>query len=394
VHPSRTPPIASASRAEPQEATILRPRTPASRSGDGSSDLPAWTADGYCGQMTATEGDPGITTDPRSAPALRWGILGAGGIAGVFTGAVTRHTQSEVVAVGSRAQDRAEQFAARHSVGRAHGSYDALVNDPDVAAVYVASPHSEHLEHALLAIAAGKHVLVEKAFTVNRAQAEEVFAAARDAGVFAMEAMWTRFLPHVVAMRDVVRRGEIGDLVGVIADHGQNMARYPVTHRLHDPVLAGGALLDLGVYPVSFAHDLFGIPDRVSAIGSLTPTGVDGQVSIALGFGAAEASLHTTLLANTATTAVVFGTRGRIEIEGPFYAPARFTVCGDDGTSWGHDGVVDGGMQYEAAEVARCVASGEVQSPLMSWQDTLDVLGTLDEIRRQIGLTYPVEQER
>ena len=314
-----------------------------------------------------------------------------GGIAGVFTDAVTRHTQSEVVAVGSRAQDRAEQFATRHGVGRAHGSYEALVADPGVEAVYVASPHSEHLEHALLAIAAGKHVLVEKAFTVNRAQAGQLFDAAGDAGVFVMEAMWTRFLPHMVAIRDVLRRGEIGDLVGVIADHGQNMAQHPVTHRLHDRALAGGALLDLGVYPVSFAHDLFGAPDRVSAIGSLTPTGVDGQVSIALGFGAAHASLHTTMLASTATTAVVFGTRGRVEIDRPFYAPSHFTVIRDDGTSWHHDGVVDAGMAYEVAEVARCVVAGRTESPLMSWQGTLDVLGTIDEIRRQIGLTYPPE---
>jgi predicted dehydrogenase len=309
----------------------------------------------------------------------------------VFTEAVTRHTRSRVHAVGSRVRDRADEFAARHGIPTAHGSYEALVADPDVEAVYVASPHSEHREHALLAIAAGKHVLVEKAFTVNADEAEQVFDAAREAGVFVMEAMWTRFLPHVVVMRDVIARGEIGDPVGVIADHGQNMGHHPVTHRLHDPALAGGALLDLGVYPVSFAHDLFGPPDRISAIGALTPTGVDGQVSIALGFSAVQASLHTTLEANTATTAVVFGTLGRIEIEGRFYAPTRFTLARDDGTRWTYDGVVDAGMQYEAAEVARCVGAGLAQSPLMSWQGTLEVMRTLDEIRRQIGLVYPAE---
>ncbi len=340
--------------------------------------------------MTRTH--PAAPPDPRSAPALRWGILGAGGIASVFTEAVTRHTHSEVVAVGSRAQDRADEFAARHSIGRSHGSYEALVADPEVDVVYVASPHSEHLDHALLAIAAGKHVLVEKAFTVNAAEAERVFDAARAAGVFVMEAMWTRFLPHVVVMHDVLARGEIGELVGVIADHGQNMGHHPATHRLHDRALAGGALLDLGVYPVSFAHDLFGTPDRVSAIGALTPTGVDGQVSIALGFAAVQASLHTTLEANTATTAVVFGTHGRIEIQGRFYAPTRFTVVRDDGNHWTFDGMVDAGMQYEAAEVARCVAAGLSESPLMTWEGTLAVMRTLDEVRRQIGLVYPNEE--
>ncbi len=329
--------------------------------------------------------------DPRSAPTLRWGILGAGGIAGVFTDSVTRFTSSEVVAVGSRAQDRAEAFAARHHVARAHGSYEDLVADPAVEAVYVASPHSEHLEHALLAIAAGKHVLVEKAFTVNEAQAVELFAAARAQGVFAMEAMWTRFLPHMVVLRDVLASGEIGDLVGLIADHGQNMAHHPATHRLHDPALAGGALLDLGVYPISFAHDLLGAPDRVAAIGSLTPTDVDGQVSIALGFADRQASLHTTLHANTATTAVVFGTHGRVEIDRPFYRPTRFTVVKDDGARWDYEAAVDEGMEYEAAEVARCVASGVTQSPLMPWQGTLEVMRTLDQVRTQIGLTYPAE---
>jgi predicted dehydrogenase len=339
--------------------------------------------------MTRTH--PAAPSDPRSAPALRWGILGAGGIAGVFTDSVTRHTASEVVAVGSREQDRAEAFAARHHLGRAHGSYEDLVADPSVEAVYVASPHSEHRDHALLAIDAGKHVLVEKAFTVNAAQAEQVMAAARAQGVFVMEAMWTRFLPHMVVLRDLLARGEIGEVVGLIADHGQNMAHHPATHRLHDPALAGGALLDLGVYPISFAHDLLGTPDRVAAIGSLTPTDVDGQVSIALGFAERQASLHTTLHADTATTAVVFGAHGRVEIGRPFYGPSRFTVVRDDGTHWSFDGLVDAGMQYEAAEVARCVASGLTESPLMTWQGTLEVMRTLDEVRSQIGLAYPAE---
>jgi predicted dehydrogenase len=339
--------------------------------------------------MTRTH--PAAPSDPRSAPALRWGILGAGGIAGVFTDSVTRHTASEVVAVGSREQDRAEAFADRHHLGRAYGSYEDLVADPSVEAVYVASPHSEHRDHALLAIDAGKHVLVEKAFTVNAAQAEQVMAAAREQGVFVMEAMWTRFLPHMVVLRDVLERGEIGEVVGLIADHGQNMAHHPATHRLHDPALAGGALLDLGVYPISFAHDLLGTPDRVAAIGSLTPTDVDGQVSIALGFAERQASLHTTLHADTATTAVVFGTHGRVEIGRPFYGPSRFTVVRDDGAHWSFDGLVDAGMQYEAAEVARCVAAGLTQSPLMTWQGTLEVMRTLDEVRSQIGLAYPAE---
>jgi predicted dehydrogenase len=337
-------------------------------------------------------GDVTSAEELLSAPQIRWGILAAGGIAAAFTHDVTRHTRGQVVAVGSRARERADRFAAQWGVPRAHSSYADLVDDPQVEAVYVASPHSEHLEHALLAIAAGKPVLVEKAFARSAAQAEQVLDAAAAAGVFAMEAMWTRFLPHVRALHDVIDRGEIGEVVGVIADHGQNMRHHPPTHRLHAAELAGGALLDLGVYPVSFAHDLLGAPDRISALGSLAPTGVDGQVSIALGFGdAAQASLHTTLWARTATTAVVFGSAGRVEIATDFYRPTTFVVVRDDGERWTFADPVEDGLQYEAAEVARCVAEGRSESPLMPWQGTLDVMRTMDEVRRQIGVVYPGE---
>lgn len=330
--------------------------------------------------------------DPRTAPPLRWGILAAGGIAGVFATAVNRYTRAQLVAVGSRNKDRGSRFATQHGIPTVHVGYEALVNDPHVDAVYVASPHSEHREHALLAIAAGKHVLVEKSFARNRTEAQEVVDAARAAGVFCMEAMWTRFLPHVVALRAMVRRGDIGQPVGFIADHGQPFADRPATHRIHNPELAGGALLDLGVYPVSFAHDLFGVPDRISAVGSLTPTGVDGQISMALGFGPdVQASLHTTSLAKTATTGVIFGSEGRIEIDGDFYRPTSFSVIRNDGATWDYFKDVDGGFQYQVAEVARRIAAGETESPVITLDNTLEVMATLDEIRRQVGVVYPGE---
>ena len=333
-----------------------------------------------------------LVPDPMSAPPLRWGVLAPGGIAAKFVDNVSRFTAGQVVAVGSRDAGRAAKFAAEHSVARSYGSYRELVEDPQVEAVYVASPHSEHRDHALLAIGAGKHVLVEKAFTVNAAQAEEVFDAARAAGVFAMEAMWTRHLPHVAALRAAIERGEIGDVVTLVADHGQNMLALPPTHRMHDPALAGGALLDLGVYPVSFAHDLLGVPDEVVALGSLTPAGVDGQVSIVLGHGGrAQASLHTTLRARTATTAVISGTEGRIEVAGSFYGTTSFEVHRLDGTWWAWDRPVEGGFQFQAAEVARRVADGEAESPRMPWRGTVEVLRTMDEIRRQVGVRYPGE---
>jgi predicted dehydrogenase len=329
--------------------------------------------------------------DPRSAPPIRWGILGAGGIAGSFADAVTAHTRAQLVAVGSRNRDRSSRFATAHGIPTTHLGYRDLVANPQVDAVYVATPHSEHHEHALLAIAAGKHVLVEKAFTRNTGEAQEVFDAARAAGVFVMEAMWTRFLPHVAALHQVIDAGEIGEIVAISADHGQRF-RYDPKSRLFDPALAGGALLDLGVYPISFAHDFLGVPDSVHAVGQLTDTGVDGQVSTVLGYGdRAQATLSTTLWSRTPTRAHLSGTEGHVQVEGSFYAPTSFTVTRNDGARWSFERPAKQGLQYEAAEVARRVAAGETESPRMTWQGTLDVMRTMDEVRRQIGVTYPGE---
>jgi predicted dehydrogenase len=331
------------------------------------------------------------TEDPSTAPSIRWGILGAGNIAGVFADAVNAHTRAQLVAVGSRNKDRSERFATAHGIPTTHIGYRDLVEDRQVDAVYVATPHSEHREHALLAIAAGKHVLVEKSFTRNAGEAQEVFAAARAAGVFVMEAMWTRFLPHVAALHQVIEAGEIGDVVNLSADHGQFFPLNP-TSRLYDPALAGGALLDLGVYPVSFAHDFLGVPDAVHATGSLTETGVDGQASIVLSYGdRAQATLSTTLWSKTPTTASISGTEGFIAVESSFYEPTSFRVQRRDGRVWQFEQPGAKGLQYEAAEVARRVAAGETQSPLMTWDGTVEVMRTMDAVRAQIGVVYPGE---
>lgn len=332
------------------------------------------------------------TEDPRTAPSIRWGIVGAGTIASQFARSVHEFTRAQLVAVGSRHRDRAERFATAHGIPTTHIGYRDLVEDPQVDAVYVATPHSEHRDHALLAIKAGKHVLVEKAFTRNVAEAQEVFDAARAAGVFVMEAMWTRFLPHVAALHQVIDSGEIGEIVNIRADHGQFFAFDPAS-RLYDPALAGGALLDLGVYPVSWAHDFLGVPTGVHASGQLTSTGVDGQVSVVLDYdGTAQATLNTTLWSATPTTSSISGTEGYVRVAGPFYAPTSFRVSRRDGREWTFDQPAPRGLQYEAAEVARRVAEGETESPLLTWQATLDVMATLDEVRRQVGVVYPGEQ--
>lgn len=329
--------------------------------------------------------------DPLSAPSLRWGIIGAGFIAGKFVNAVTKHTRSRVVAVGSRDRDKAERFAAVNGIPEIRVGYEALVDDPNVDAVYVATPHSLHREHALLALAAGKPVLVEKPFTPNEEQAREVVGAARSAGLLAMEAMWTRFLPHISALRAVIARGEIGEIIHVHADHGQYFPYQP-EHRIYNPDLAGGALLDLGVYPLSFVVDLLGSPRSITSIGAFAQSGVDGQVSILLDYpGRPQATVYTTLWGLTSIAARVTGAEGRIDINGPFLRPASLSVIRRDGARWDFGMELQNGFQYEIAEFARCVAGGAIESTILTHEDTLRVISIMDQVRHQIGAAQQVE---
>lgn len=335
--------------------------------------------------------------DPAEAPPLAWGIIAPGNIARMFASALRAATRQRVVAVGSRTIERARAFAGEFGVPGVHGSYEALVADPAVQAVYVASPHSEHAEHALLAIEAGKHVLVEKAFTRNAREARRVVDAARRRGVAVMEAMWARFLPHTDVVRQVLADGALGELELVVADHGQ---RIDADHapRLHDPKLAGGALLDLGVYPVSYAMFVLGRPGAVLAAGELTPSGVDRQVSALLTrFGDhphAQAMVTTTLAARSPVTATITGRNARLELENAFYQPGRVRLVGPSGevvtsaapTLTGHHG-----LAYEAAHFAQLVADGFTESPVLSLEETVAVMEVLDELRSQVRVKFPGE---
>lgn len=308
-----------------------------------------------------------------------------------FANGVNDFTESTVHAVSSRSLEKAEAFAQSNSVAKAYSSVEELVADPDIDVIHVASPHSYHLANALEAIAAGKNVLVEKPICRNVAEARTLIDAARAANVFVMEAMWTRYLPHMVALKKVIADGEIGEIIALQADHGQVFPFVPGS-RWWEPTLAGGALLDLGVYPVAFAHDILGVPSFIAAAGQMTQTDVDGQVSIIFGYGdRTQASLQTTLWSQTPTVASVSGTEGRIEIAGPFYREASFRVFTASGSREVPYLGVTNGYAYEAAEVARRITAGEKQSPGMTPEMTLEVMASLDEIRRQIGLTYPGE---
>ncbi|WP_329494586.1 Gfo/Idh/MocA family oxidoreductase [Kitasatospora herbaricolor] len=333
------------------------------------------------------------TPSPREAPALNWGVVAPGWIAAQFVEALQEHTAQKVVAVGSRDAGRARAFADRFAVPKAYGSYAELVEDGDVDIVYVASPHSGHFEQAMQAIEAGRHVLVEKAFTRNAREAEQLIEAARKRGVFLMEAMWTRFLPHIDVVRQVLDSGLLGEVHTVTADHGQQMDP-DLTPRLFAPELAGGALLDLGVYPVSFASMVLGPFASVTAVGTKAFTGVDGQASMVVTTGSgAHGVLNTTLFARTPTTASISGTHARLEIEGPFYGPAGVRLVGLDNEPI--DVFVPprrvGGLCYQAAEAARCISAGRLESDLMPLAETLRVMQVLDGVRHDLGVAFPGE---
>lgn len=323
---------------------------------------------------------------------LRWGILATGGIAHSFAHDL-RTAGLDLAAVGSRSAASGERFAAEFSVPRVHASYEALVSDPDIDIVYVSTPHPMHAENAILALEHGKHVLVEKPFTLTGAEAAAVRDVAAKTGLLAMEAMWTRYLPHMARIREIVAAGTLGDVRALLADHTQKISTDPA-HRLNDIDLGGGALLDLGIYPVSFAWDILGAPATVTASATLGPTGVDDEVATI--FTHAGGAVSTSLSASHAAgpnTASIIGTEARIDIDRVWYTPTSFRVVTPDGEVLeSYETRIDGrGMQFQALAAEQYVASGANDSEILPIDETVAIMGTLDEVRRQIGLRYPSE---
>jgi predicted dehydrogenase len=321
---------------------------------------------------------------------LHWGILATGGIAHAFTSDL-RTAGLDVAAVGSRSIEGARAFADQYGIRHAHGSYRELVADPDVDIVYVATPHPGHLENALLALDHGKHVLVEKPFTLNADEAAMIRDRAAEKGLLAMEAMWTRYLPHMVRIREIVTAGTLGDVRLVSVDHTQKISTDP-RHRLNALELGGGALLDLGIYPVSFAVDVLGLPERVTALARLSDAGSDAEVATVFAHpGGALSTTVSSSRAAGANVAQIVGTEARIEIDRVWYNPTTFRVVGPDGAVLEEfDGAVEGrGMQFEALAAERLVGEGATSSDVLSIDDTVAIMGVLDEVRRQIGVVYP-----
>lgn len=320
-----------------------------------------------------------------------WGILGPGGIAQAFAKDLALLQGHTIGAVGSRSLEKAQKFAATFG-GTAYGSYEELVADPSIDAIYVATPHPAHHDNVILALNAGKPVLCEKPFSVNAHEAQAMIDAAARNGVALMEAMWARFLPHYAKVREIVESGVLGPILSIHADHGQRLADQGIS-RLIEPALAGGALLDLGVYPVSFAHMILGTPAQITSTAVMTDKGVDAQTSMIFTYeDGAQAVLTTTMIEQTPCRAVVAGLNGWLEIDRTFYNPAAMRVVLNDGTTTEYPNAYKGhGLREQAEVFAQLVRSGKLESGILTWKATVEIMTTLDTVREQIGLKYPFE---
>lgn len=326
------------------------------------------------------------TPDPMDAPPLRWGVLGTGWIAGRFAAALRASTRQQVYAVGSRSLPSATMFAETVGADRAYGSYGDLVADDTVDVVYVATPHNHHHPHARLALAAGRHVVVEKPMGVSAAEARDLTDLAAERGLFLMEALWTFFLPKFDVIRRLVEDGVIGTPHSVVADIGEYFA---ADHRIMRADLAGGPMNDLMTYPAALATWVLGSPSQVAAVATvapehLSPSGVDGQVAaVLLTHTGGVASLTASVLGDLPTTASVVGSEATLLLDRCFYRPGGFTVRGHDGSALRYDeeGVDHAALFWQAAEAARRIAAGETTTSLRTPADTITTLGTMDAIR-------------
>lgn len=361
---------------------------------------------------------------------IRWAVMGTGVIAKQFAHGLQSLPDAQLLAVGSRTLNTANDFAKQFQIPRAYGSYEELVQDQDIDVVYIATPHIKHMENCLLCLNAGKAVLCEKPFTLNAQEAREVIKVARQKQLFCMEAMWMRFVPLMVKLQEIIQSGEIGDICMINASLGF-LNEYDPHHRAFNPDLGGGALLDLGVYPLSFAFQLLGKPSSIVSQAEMASTGVDAQAAIVLSYeSGALATLSTSFRAFQANDAVITGTKGRIHIQEPLYRPeslsivkyptnfaesrlsktplarlkhveilrksyrrlqrARSLLRRDNGqitiSSAGN------GYQYEAAEVMRCLRANACESNVMPLDETLEIMTVMDTIRQQWNLQYPQER--
>jgi predicted dehydrogenase len=329
----------------------------------------------------------------QTGKPIRWGILACGGIATKFADDLVHAKHGYLAAVSSRDLGRAEAFAAQYGADvKAYGSYEAMLASGEIDVVYIASPHGLHYEHTMLCLEAGVHVLCEKAFAINSKQVNAMIAKAREKKLFLMEALWTRFHPSVAKLQEIIASGVIGDIKHVVADFGFK-AEYDEEARWFNPHLTGGSLLDIGIYPLFISKLLLGQPLEMKATGVMAPSGVDMNCSIATKYASgATASLFSTFAAQTDTTCTVYGTLGKIYMHPRFHETKGMTLTIYDGEETVFETERKGwGYSYEADAVQEDLWAGRTENAWMSHQFSQELMGLLDEIRAQIGLTYPNE---
>ena len=324
-----------------------------------------------------------------STTKFGWGIIGLGNIASSFATGLQSIDDAELIGVGSRSQEKADAFAERFHAQHAYSSYEELAANPDIDAIYIATPHTSHCENTIMCLNAGKAVLCEKPFAVNLRQANAMVTAAKTNNVFLLEAMWTRYLPLIVKVRELLATGAIGEPRMLQADFGFQAGFNPES-RLFNPELGGGALLDVGVYTLSLASMVFGTPTAVAGLANLGQSGVDEESAFVLKHSKGQLSiLSTAIRLNTLHEAVILGTEGSIRIHSPWWVPKSLTLkCG------GAEEVLEipfvgNGYNYEALEVMDCVRAGKVESSTLPLGETLEIQSTMELLREQWGLKYP-----
>ncbi len=323
---------------------------------------------------------------------INWGILGAGKIAGKFATDLATLTDANLYAVASRTLAKAEGFAKEYHFEKAFGNYEEMLTDPELDAVYVATPHVFHCQHTLLCLTHKKAVICEKPFAINTKEVKQMIAKAKETDTFLMDALWTLCLPHILKTKEIVESGQLGKLISVKADFGF-VADFNPNSRLFDRDLGGGSLLDIGIYPALLALFLLGKPKKITAAALMGQTKVDEECAVFLEYEDGQtANLHSTLLARTPIEAYVYCEKGYIHIPPRFHeGVAGITILRYENlaaTFIPFDYQVLG-YQYEAAEMMRCMREGKLESDLVPHQFSLDLMELLDEIRGQIGLIYP-----
>jgi predicted dehydrogenase len=324
---------------------------------------------------------------------IRWGILACGGIARKFADDLVHAQNGHLAAVSSRDLTRAQEFASHYDPSvKAYGSYEEMLSSGEIDVVYIASPHGLHYEHTLLCLEAGIPVLCEKAFAINSKQVAAMIQKAREKNLFLMEALWTRFHPSIAQLQAIIASGAIGEIKHLVADFGFKAA-YDEEARWFNPHLTGGSLLDIGIYPLFISKLLLGQPLEMKATGVMAPSGVDMNCSISTKYASgATASLFSTFAAQTDTTCTVYGTLGKIYMHPRFHETKGMTLTIYDGEETVMETERLGwGYSYEADAVQEDLHAGRTENAWMSHQFSQELMGLLDEIRAQIGLTYPNE---